>query len=409
MTACYRRLQQCILIAAVCALALIFASQPLLAAVAEGVGHASIHNGDIDSARAQARQAAMRDMALQYDARISNSDTVKNGVLISSRLRVTSDVSARNVQVVDEFRSGQLLRLTLRAEMTAQQSSCGNGAASTLKKRVAITGFPLLYPDHARVGRLDDAGEMLPQQLQARLRNAGSVQVLSATSLRMYDDLLNAPTAQQDDNRLTNVRQLARELGAQFVVSGVIRDLDVADPAAWNTSVLGKLKRGAGAVDQSRRFIADMVIYDGFSGAPVYQQRFSARAQWNAGPGSAKGFASAGFEQTDYGQAVAQVMDDMAQSVTDALNCQPFMTRISRVDGDLATIESGATSGLRPSATLHVYRSAQHFEALDVTPELSETGVSITLNNVHPEFASGKLSAHGGQTNIQQDDIAVVW
>ncbi|WP_018404569.1 FlgT C-terminal domain-containing protein [Marinobacter gelidimuriae] len=86
------------------------------------------------------------------------------------------------------------------------------------------------------------------------------------------------------------------------------------------------------------------------------------REQWNVGPGSAKGFASAGFEQTDYGKAVAQV-----------------------------------------------YRSAQHFEALDATPELTETGVNITLNNVHPEFASGKLSAHGGQTNIQQDDIAVVW
>ncbi|UQG55301.1 MULTISPECIES: flagellar assembly protein FlgT [unclassified Marinobacter] len=411
MTACYRRLTLPISIAAACALvlALVLASQPLLAAVVEGIGHASIHNGDIDSARALARQAALRDMALQYDARISNSDTVENGVLTSSRLRVTSDVRARNVQVVDEFRSGQLLRVTLRAEMTAQQSSCGNGAASTLKKRVAITGFPLLYPDHARVGRLDDAGEMLPQQLQARLRNAGSVQVLSATSLRMYGDLLNAPTAQQDDNRLTNVRQLARELGAQFVVSGVIRDLDVADPAAWNTSVFGKLKRGLNAVDQTRRFIADMVIYDGFSGAPVYQQRFSARAQWNAGPGSASGFASAGFEQTDYGKAVAQVMDDMARSVTDALNCQPFMTRISRVDGELVTIESGATSGLRPSATLQVYRSAQHFEALDATPELTETGVNITLNNVHPEFASGKLSAHGGQTNVQQDDIAVVW
>jgi len=409
MTAFYRRLKQRISIVAACALTLVLASVPLSAAVVEGVGHASIHNGDIDSARAQARQAAMRDMALQYEVRISNSDTVENGVLTHSRLRVTSDVSARDVQVVDEFLSGQSLRLTLRAEMTTQQGSCSHGVASTLKKRVAMTGFSLLYPDHARVGRLDDAGEMLPQQLQARLREAGSVQILAATNLRMYGDLLNAPTAQQDDNRLTNVRQLARELGAQFVVSGVIRDLDVADPAAWNTSVFGTLKRSAGAVDQSRRFIADMVIYDGFSGAPVYQQRFSAREQWNAGPGSAKGFASAGFAQTDYGKAVAQVMDDMARSVTDALNCQPFMTRISRVDGELATIESGATSGLRPSTTLQVYRSAQYFEALNATPELTETGVNITLNNVHPEFASGKLSAHGGQTNIQQDDIAVVW
>lgn len=409
MTAFYRKLKLCTIAAVISALVLVVASQSALATVVEGIGHASIHNGDIDSARAQARQAALRDMALQYDARISNSDTVENGVLTNSRLRISSNVSARNVQVVDEFCSGQLLRLTLRANMTAQQPGCGTGAAANLKKRVAITGFPLLHPDHARVGRLDDAGEMLPQQLQARLREAGSVQILAATRLQMYGDLLNAPTAQQDNNRLTNVRQLARELGAQFVVSGVIRDLNIADPSAWNTSVRARLKRSAGTADQSRRFVADMVIYDGFSGAPVYQQRFSARERWNAAPGSGRGFASAGFASTDYGQAVAKIMDEMASSITEALNCQPFMTRISRSDGDLATIESGATSGLRPSATLQVYRSAQHFEALDATPELSETGVTITLNNVHPEFASGKLSAHGGQTNIQQDDIAIVW
>ena len=410
MTACYRALLQRILATTLLALVLVLLSPSGLASVLEGVGHAMIHNDDIDTARAQARQAAMHDLALQHDTRISNQDTVENGVLTGSRLRISSDVNIRNVQVVDESRSGQLLRLTVRAELSAQQnSSCGKDAAADLKKRVAITGFPLLHPDHARVGRLDDAGEMLPQELQARLRAANSVQVLSATRLQMYGDLLNAPTAQQADNRLTNVRQLARELGAQFVVSGVIRDLDVADLSAWNTSVLGKFKRNVGVADQSRRFVVDMVIYDGFSGAPIYQQRFNASERWNAGPGSANGFASAGFQQTDYGQAVIKVLDDMARSVTGALVCQPFMTRISRVDGELATIESGATSGLRPSAKLQVYRSARHFESLDATPELSETGATITLNNVHPEFASGKLSAYGGQLNIQQDDIAVVW
>lgn len=41
------------------------------AAVLEGVGHANIRENNLDQARAEARQAAMRDLALQYEASVS--------------------------------------------------------------------------------------------------------------------------------------------------------------------------------------------------------------------------------------------------------------------------------------------------------------------------------------------------
>ncbi len=379
------------------------------AVVLEGVGHASIHNEDLATARAEARNAAMRDLALQYEAQVSTRDTMENGVLTESSIRLASNARARNVKVIDEHRIGNLMRVTVRGEISAGQASCGGGDAGRLKKRVAVAGFPLLHPEQARVGRIDDAGEVLPQFLQQGLREAGNLQVLSASTSRLFPDLLNAPTLQQGSNRLTNVIQVAREMGAQFVVTGVIRDLGVADPTAWGTSVLDKFQRGIGVADMRRRFAVDLVVLDGFSGSPVYQQRFETAAVWTADVGSSTGFGSEGFRKSQYGKAVAGVLSDMTQAVTEALACQPFMTRITRVDGQLVTLASGATAGLRPGDELHLYRSARYFDSLGGTPELSDSQMTVTLNNVHPDFSNGKMPSIGGQVNIQRDDIAIIW
>lgn len=378
------------------------------AVVLEGVGHATIYNDDVDSARQEAKKAALRDVSLQYEARISSRDTMENGVVTESRLQVASSSRARSVKVVDEYRRGDLMRVTVRADMS-ESGSCSAGEASGLRKRVAVTGFPMVYPDQARIGRIDDAGEILPQLLQADLRATGNLQVFGATTQRLFSDLLNAPTQQKFNNRLTNVIQVARELGVQFVVAGVIRDVGVSDPDAWGTSIIDRMQRGVGAANQNRRFVADLMIYDGFSGAPVYQERFATEARWDAGPGSSDGFGSAGFQETRYGQAVGDLMKQMTSAVNNALACQPFITRVTRVDGRKVTLDSGATAGLKPGDELKLYRSASFFDSPGATPELQDSGTTMTVNNVHPDFSNGKIPVSGGLINIQRDDVAIVW
>lgn len=393
---------------AISILTLLVLAANVQAVVLEGVGHATIHGNDLESARQEAKRAALRDVSLQYDARISSRDTMHNGVVTESRLQVASSSRARSVQVVDEYRRGNLLRVTVRADMSAS-GSCSAGTASGLRKRVAVTGFPIVYPEQARIGRIDDAGEVLPQLLQAGLRKTGNVQVFGATTQRLYGDLVNAPTQQKFNNRLTNVMQVARELGVQFVVAGVIRDLGVSDPEAWGSSMVDRLQRGIGAANQNRRFVADMIIYDGFSGSPVYQERFATEAHWNAGPGSSDGFGSAGFQETRYGQAVGALLQDMTAAVGKALACQPFITRVTRVDGDSVTLDAGATAGLRPGDELKLYRSSSFFDSPGATPQLQDSRTTVTVNNVHPDFSNGRIPLPGGQVNIQREDVAIVW
>lgn len=383
------------------------------AAVLEGVGHANIRENNLDQARAEARQAAMRDLALQYEASVSTQDTLENGELTQSRTRLSATAQLRNATIVDEYRSGNLLRVVVRAEMAdaSGTESCKAGEASGLRKRVAVTGFPIVRPQQGGNPGLDDAGEKLPQALIARLQSQGRMQVLGSTSLQLFSDLPDAPTSRQNlaANHLTNVVQLARELGAHFVVSGVIRDIGVADPNAWGSSIVNRMQRGIGLVDTRRRFEAEVMVFDGFSGSPVFRQRFETSARWDPKGAGTGGFASAGFETSEWGQAVSGVIDDMAVAVNNALACQPFMARVTRVESNRVTLASGATAGLRPGDELNIYRSQRYFDSLEGTPELTDAKVSITLDNVHPDFSTGRLPVTGGQVNIQRDDMAIIW
>lgn len=379
------------------------------AVVLEGTGIATIRGGDLDAAREDARKAALRDVALQYDARIRSEDTVEEGRITNSRLTVASSARARNVKVIDERQVGNALRVTITAEVSEEAGNCHVGEAANLKKRVAVTGFAVQHPDQTRHGRLDDAGEVLPQMIQARLQDGGNFQVLKAATTQLYPDAANAPTARQFDNRLTNVTQVARELGAQFVVAGVIRDIGVEDPSAWGSSVLHKIGRGLGATSRERRFVADLMVFDGFSGSPVYQKRYDTRGTWNAGVGESVGFGSPGFLATGYGDAVDRVLDQMRGDIQNVLSCQPFMTRITRVEGTRVTLESGATSGLRPGDSLKLYRSATHFDSLGATPELKDADIEVTLDSVFPEYANGLIPQYGALENIQRGDIAIIW
>jgi len=384
------------------------------AAVLEGVGHATIQENNIDQARAEARKAAMRDLALQYDARVSSRDEVENGELVSSQTELSAVADVRNATVVDEYQSGNLLRVTVRAELSegrTQSASCKAGDASDLRKRVAVAGFPVVAPAQGGHRSVDNAGEKLPQALIERLQRQGRLQILGSTQQQLFDRLPDAPTSQSNmaSNRLTNVVQVARELGAQFVVAGVIRDIGLSDPGAWGSSIIDRMQRSIGTSDSERRFEAELMVFDGFSGSVVYRKRYDTSADWRPDGNGSDGFASAGFQKSEWGQAVSGVMGEMAEDVKRALACQPFMTRIARVDGDKVTLESGATAGLRPGDELAVYRSQSYFDSLGGTPELEDAGVSVTLDNVHPDFSNGRLPNVGGQVNVQRDDIAIIW
>ena len=382
---------------------------PALAQWVEGTGQAVIMNGDVQRARSAARQAALRDAALRFEARVQTSDTVHNGVLTDSRLTVASQARASRVKVISERQGGGVLRLTLQADMGAAGPACQGGQGSAYRKRVAVAAFPLLKPEQAAFGGLGNAGRALPAALYQALLQGTQVQPFEVSERQLFADLHDAPTQVGADNRLDKTLALAREMNVQFVVSGVIEDISMVDPQGWGTSIVDRMQRGLGLSEKSRRFAVSLYVHDGFSGALVDERRFAISAPWDVDQNTDVGFGTAAFWHSGFGQAVRGVVNQMRAEVAQAIACQPFMARITRVDDQRVYLAAGAGSGIRPGDHLALYRSNRFLDAPGSMPELEDTHTELKITAVNPEFASGVIPVEAGRVNLQRDDIAVVW
>lgn len=371
-------------------------------------GQSLVEFGDEQQALARAKDEALREAAFRRQARVASEETVENGVLTDSRLTVSSEARARDVRIISERFEGDYALVTIEADMV-ESGLCEGSAAQGLRKRVAVSGFPLVHPSGAELGSLYDAERMLPEYLYQRLLAGDSVEPLAITQRQLYTDVRNAPTVAEADNALHRSSALAQELDVQFVVSGVIRDLGPVDPGAWGTSILDGWKRGLGVGNRDRRFALDLVVHDGFSGSPIMERRYQTHAEWNAAKTASIGFMSPGFLQTAYGQAVKTLLDQAASEIGSELRCQPFMTRISRVDGDQIYVNAGAASGLRPGQAMSIYRRFEFLDAPGSGYELQPTQTQLEIDQVHPEFARGRLPVQAGQRNIQKEDVAIIW
>src|SRR5690606_41463031 len=110
----------------------------------------------------------------------------ENGELAHSNTELSSLAQVHNATIVDEYRRGNLLRVIVRAELSGSSAgsgeTCQAGEPSGRRKRVAVTGFPIVMPEQGGDPGLDAAGEMLPQALLAKWQARGHLQVLGAAS-----------------------------------------------------------------------------------------------------------------------------------------------------------------------------------------------------------------------------------
>ncbi|MFE8070829.1 flagellar assembly protein T N-terminal domain-containing protein [Marinobacteraceae bacterium S3BR75-40.1] len=373
-----------------------------------GVGQAAIVNNNVEAAREEARRNALRDAALQFEARIASEETVENGSLKQSKLTVASRAHATRIRILSQQRYGNTYRVNLEADMTAGRA-CGQGDTASYRKRVAVTGFAVVHPKQAALGRLFEVQRAIPEGIYATLQESGGVQPFSVSDRQVYADALSAPTHSTTAQQVTKTLELAQDLDVQFVVSGIVRDMGVVDQSAWGDSVLDKLQSGLGLTNRNRKFVMDVVVHDGFSGAPVFERRYQTEGEWTADREADLRLGTPEFAATPYGRKVDALIHQAAQDINHELSCQPFMTRITRVEGKKVYLASGAASGLRPGDALQLYRRYDFIDLPGSQYELQPTESSMRVTQVHPEFSNGVMAKEAGRLNIQRGDIAIIW
>ncbi|RMF19789.1 MAG: hypothetical protein D6758_01110, partial [Gammaproteobacteria bacterium] len=295
-------------------------------------GEAPIMAGDINQARAEAHKQALAQAALLFEARVSSYDELEDGALVRSTLKVSSDAQARRVVVLKEEVLPKTVRLTIRADMVAAPA-CNGREVNRYRKRIALLGTAVESPAQTGWGGLTDIGRGLPAMVYGALSGKPGLDVLKASHLGLYDDWINAPAHLTDQRTLTQVVDISREMGAQFIVSTVVRDARVRTPETFGSSLVSTAWRLTPWSDRSRRFVLDVFVHDGFSGALIYRNQYETEGDWQLDPNAPVGFGSQRFLDQPYGQQVARVLTRAADDLGDNLRCQPFMTRIRQVDG----------------------------------------------------------------------------
>jgi len=372
-------------------------------------GSAVVEGGQYEIARVQARAEALEKAKLQFGEHIQSQQSVHSGALVSDKVNLQQQAQVKRAAMHDEYTSGDRLYVVMNVELE-QSASCPGSQAAQYKKSIAVMGFSLQAPPQGNLGKLGGIDQGLAASLRDALEKQQSLIVLSATQDVLYSDVINAPTQYAQEGQLTQATSVAQNIGAQFVVSGVIRDLSLQDPKAFKNSAFQKLLNLGQFDNRKRNFALDLFVHDGFSGSIIWQERFQTAADWNYDADENIGFGSARFWQGSYGQEVQRQLNTMAYVVSEQLKCQPFMTRISRVQGKTLHFDAGASTGIRPGDTFALYRTYSWYDANRKRgSQLENAKTSLRVSQVHPEFGSGTIAIDPGRINIQEDDLLIAW
>ncbi|AZN35223.1 flagellar assembly protein T N-terminal domain-containing protein [Iodobacter ciconiae] len=414
---------------------------------AEIEGLSAIGVGGIPMARQEAIQDALMQASLWSGAKIEASSHVENG-RVSELQRVYPVQSLDRYQLLREWREGSFYHVMIETDpkpvpvagdkiaastpaavlastvaTAAGAQSVGGGRSASARecpqsdfayrKKLLLAHFQLQNPvdandiSHFQDGMQQELSRMLSasdRYLPQRTVNEAAFNLQPG----FYDPVLQPE----------RVRELARRYGTQFVVGGVVRDLAAYGDQiglAWGGDIrTGERKMGPSIPmlrfhgwmpamaelsvktgPSSRRFEADVYVFDGASGALLKQQRFADSASGNVMQSRDSVFGSRRFYETDFGKIVEQQLGQIVAGVDDVLACQAFAARISRVEKDRIYIDAGSTARLSKGDKLQLFKvSGPHQLVAAVngdssmslgTPEALLSAVTIT--QVQPLFA----------------------
>ncbi len=342
-------------------------------------GQASIKNGAKLLARNQAFTDAIKNAA------------VEAGSQISAELLLGSS------KVVDEWVEGDVYNLQVLTVLSG-----GLSCHSPYRKRIVATGFPGVVSGQISANETQDLYSGIPREIMNILMETGRFIGHNETHTVVYSrpdmapEIID-PTAYQD----SIVVQLAQEHGAQFVLSGVIRDLEVE-----STEYI----RGAGVFAEAKSLMRDFVarrgvsidvyVHDGMNGALLFQHRYIDSVIGDVWIPSGYSVGSARFKSTPTGHKLSKMIQLASKDIERLFSCYPFSTKVIKVKNEKVYIAAGSLDKLKQGDSLVVYAT----NSMAGMQEHRVIGV-ITIQDVQSRFSIGKMEIVSDYRKIKVGDL----
>ncbi|NRQ42346.1 flagellar assembly protein T N-terminal domain-containing protein [Rheinheimera sp. YQF-2] len=349
----------------------------------EATGQAIVEQGNTEAARQAAIDDAVKRAALFAGASLSSTQQMLNGVLQTEQLGVVSNGEIKQLQLLSESRSGNVISVSIRVDIEPQLSGC---VGNTYRKPLLLGEVQLRARQDAIYGRLFELGIDATTQLERHLRDYSPTALVTRFSHSITPQQLVYP----DTDRLFND-------GHRYVLSAAINDLS-----------LGQTTSRFWQQDQKERFFAiEITLYDLFEQSTVHQQEYRTSASWPYKSNNTPLSHSQAFWQMPYGQKIDQVLQAVAEDVQQQLQCEPLLSTVVQVKNNQITLALGEMHGLQQGDELQLFQLQRNPGSPQIK-RLLQSPVKLQVTNLNDRNAQAVSTEQQLLQHIQPGDVVSV-
>lgn len=382
--------------------------QPVKVVIVEG--QAVIERNKKLFARQQAVQDAIRQASLQAGADVSSQTQLNQSAIQSDTIALRAAAHVVNTRILDEWDLEGIYHV--RAEVALSNNGL---CVPHYRKHIVATGFPLTEPSQVSSSESQDLSGGIPREINNYLMESREFIGLNATHISLYAQPRLAPDLYDDEPyKVSKVMQVAAANGAQIVLSGVIRDLQIeSGDYIRGSGPFGMLKSWFRDVWSRRGIGIDVYVHDGFTGALITQYRYLDNVAGDVWLPADYTVGSERFKASLTGEKISKIIAQASADIRKSLSCYPFATRIINIENDKIFIDAGLQDNLSRGDQLVVYADAggefkvdgnRHYLEHDKQP----VGI-LTINNVMPRYAIGSFEVSPQAQGIRVGDWVRPW
>jgi len=393
------------LLAQSCSLAQPPVQAPVNTVVITVEGQAPINKGMPLLAKKQALQDAIRQASMQSSVNVRSRTLVNQNSIATDTFSMQTAAAVSSSRIIKEWQADNMYHVVATVELSS------DGACAPLqRKRIIATAFPLAKQEQVSGYETQDLYSGIPRELNNILMESGEFIGTNATHINLYPRPELAPELQDSiAYRPSKVMQMAAANGVQFVLSGVIRDMEVESSEYMRGAGPLALARSLARGIVARRGIGiDVFVHDGFTGALLFQQRYVESAVGDVWIPATYTVGSERFNATSSGEKIANIISQASSDLRRTLSCYPFATRITDIKGDKVFLDAGAQERLNVGDQLMAYAASGDDLTLDgglnfIGKDKQPVGV-VTIDNITPRYAIGHLEVPARELGVRVGD-----
>lgn len=304
-----------------------------------------------------------------------------------------------DIKIVDEWQADNYYHVQALVVLS-QQKTC----RTTYRKKIVATGFPLMNADQISGTESQDLFSGIPREISNRLMESGDFIARNMTNTVLYShpDLAPEIFSSTGVSAPAELIDIAKKHDAQFVLSGVIRDFKVESTEyVRGSGVLAALKSQMRDYIARRSIGVDVYVHDGFTGALLFQHRYTDSILGDVSLPTGYNVGSEGFESSPAGRQISEIIHQASDDIQQLFACHPFAARVTQVDNNRITIAAGAQDKIKVGDHFMIYNAGF---SDNVGMGFTNPIGSLVISVVGPSMAAGNLEDDASQTKVRPGD-----